>query len=253
MSEQIQTKRYTFKFIGDIADDGSFKAAFAKLNEKDKHGDITIPGAFGRQNVIIGSYNHGSWGSGVTALPVGKGVIYEGEINGELWGICEGKFFLTTQAGLETYKTVKEVGDMQEWSYSLPEIDFEIRQDNGERARILKKIGVNEVAPVLMGAGNDTHTMAIKSHKQSLPINQHFETVQAAVKELVDRIKSLGELREADGRHPSEATLKSVALFKSQLTDFIRELDSVQVKHDLVYGELIAFEKLNFDIGGNNA
>lgn len=239
MIETKKAKTYFLKLVGDIGAEGEFKAVFSTMGVKDKDGDITLPGAFGQQDVIIASYNHGSWGSGTNALPSGKGKIYEQGNE----AIVEGKFFLDTYAGSETYKTVKNVGDLQEWSYSLPEIDFEIRMENGERTRVLKKIGVNEVAPVLMGAGTNTRLLDIKS-TDSMPIVEHFDSVQAQVEGLVKRITNLGELREKDGRHPSEETMKRAAQFKATLSNLSRELEETQEKHDAVYQEAARFEKI---------
>jgi hypothetical protein len=154
----VDTKSFDLKFTDSKAD-GSFTAVFSTLNVIDKDGDITLPGALGNQEVIIAGYNHASWGTGTGALPSGKGRIYE---NGNE-GIVEGKFFLDTIAGAETYKTVKAIGSSQEWSYSLPEIDFEFQERDGKRVRLLKRIKVNEVSPVLMGAGNNTRLLDIKS------------------------------------------------------------------------------------------
>jgi hypothetical protein len=134
---------------------GTVRALFAPFNVVDKQNDLTLPGAFGEQRVLIGGYGHGSWNG---ALPVGKGRIFDGSTGGEF----EGHFFLNTRDGEETYKTVKHLGDLQEWSYSLPEIESEMRTIGGQTVRVLKRIRVNEVSPVLMGAGNGTRTLAIK-------------------------------------------------------------------------------------------
>lgn len=223
----------------DIKETGAFRAVFSTLNVKDKDGDITLPGAFGEQRVVIGGYNHGSWERGKNALPVGKGRIFEDGNN----AIVEAQFFMDMEAGIETYKAVKNVGDLQEWSYSLPQIDFEYRQEDGERTRILKKIRVNEVAPVLMGAGEGTRTLDVKS--QSIPLVEHMETVQAAVSELVERIKNLGELRAEENRHPSEDTMKRAALFKAVLADLCRELGEIQEKHFEPYRMHMEFMRNN--------
>jgi hypothetical protein len=74
----------------------------------------------------------------------------------------EGGFFLDTEAGQETYQTIKNVAELQEWSYALPEIDYEMRTIDGETIRVLKRIKVNEVSPVLMGAGIGTRTLSLK-------------------------------------------------------------------------------------------
>jgi hypothetical protein len=135
---------------------GLFRAVFATLNVVDKDDDLTLPGAFGEQRVPVGAYGHSSWHG---ELPVGKGRIFE---EGEE-AIVEGRFFLDTDLGKNTYRTIKAMGDLQEWSYALPEIDYEMREENGRRIRVLKKIKVGEVSPVLLGAGENTRTLDIKS------------------------------------------------------------------------------------------
>jgi hypothetical protein len=217
------TKKYNFKEINYNADTGEFKAIFSTLNAKDKDGDITLPGAFGEQNVIIAAYNHGSWNSGMQALPVGKGKIYE---QGS-YGIVEGKFFLDTNAGIETYKTIKNIGEMQEWSYSLPEIDYEIRMEDGERIRVLKKIRVNEVSPVLMGAGNGTRLLDIKNDKGAVPVAVQFEAVLKAVEDFGGRIKALGELRAKDDRRLSDEKLNNLKQIKTLCLGLIGGLDEI--------------------------
>jgi len=149
----FRTPNLKFDIDGE---EGSFRAIFATLNVVDADGDLTLPGAFGEQQVIISAYGHASWGG---ALPVGKGRIFE---QGED-AIVEGRFFLDTQAGKETYTTVKNVNELQEWSYALPEIDYEMREQDGQRIRVLKRIRVNEVSPVLMGVGVNTRLLDIKS------------------------------------------------------------------------------------------
>ena len=135
---------------------GAFSALFSRFGDVDKQGDLTMPGAFGDQRVIVSAYGHTSW-DGV--LPVGKGRIFE---NAE-GGIFEGEFNLATIAGRETYETVKFTGDLQEWSYSLPKVESEMRTIDGQTVRVLKKITVNEISPVLQGAGNQTHLISIKA------------------------------------------------------------------------------------------
>ncbi len=156
MSEESEWKGAKLKNF-KLSGEGIFRALFAPFNSIDKQGDLTLPGAFGTQRVIISSYGHGSWKGD---LPVGKGVIHDGDEG----GIVEGQFFLDTTRGKDTYTIVKELGDLQEWNYALPEIDFEMREIDGRQVRILKRIRVPEVSPVLMGAGNGTRTLAIKAY-----------------------------------------------------------------------------------------
>jgi len=353
---QPKTKSYIFKDFTSQPT-GEFKAIFATMNVLDKDGDITMPGAFGNQQVIIGAYNHKSWQD---KLPCGKGKIYEEDNN----AIVEGKFFMDTESGKETYLTVKNVGALQEWSYSLPAIDFEYKQqENGQRVRVLKKITVNEVAPVLMGAGEGTQTVDMKtafgSHSTKtddgkwdagaqkknvksgearsyyakiyawydpsgddgvkssykfihhfvdsdgtpgaastvacsagiailnggrggtkipdadrkgvynhlakhikdagkeppelksfdsegtrLKLADHLEVLLADIEEAAERVEDLGELRDTEGRHPSQATLKRIAVIKTGLDDLSRRLGAVEEKHNAVYSEFLRFQKL---------
>src|SRR6267143_465037 len=94
-------------------DKGSFKATIATFNVVDKDGDVTFPGAFpiGKQ-IPISAYGHTSWEG---ALPVGMGVV--GADEKTAW--IDGKFFTDTTAGLDTYKTVKNLGPLGEWSYGF--------------------------------------------------------------------------------------------------------------------------------------
>ena len=223
---------------------GKVTAMFAKFNDIDKQGDLTLPGAFGDQPIIIAGYGHASWGSGVDALPVGKGRIFDGSEG----GVMEGQFFLDTTAGSETYKTVKNIGELQEWSYSLPDIDFEMREQDGRRIRILKKIKVNEVSPVLMGAGNGTRTLDIKSH--SMQLLDHVGTVKADLGELIERIKDVAALREAKTARLSPVTTKAAEEIMVMLSEFAvwaakesSDIREILKKHDDILAEVVRFEQ----------
>lgn len=148
------------RFSVKSADEGTVTAVFATFNVKDLDGDVTLPGAFeDGAEVLISAYNHGTWGS---CLPVGKGVIHSDK--NKAW--MEGQFFLDTMAGKETFATVKNTGDLQEWSYGYKvlttgEVTDEMYQ-NGVY-RVLEKVKVFEVSPVMVGAGIGTETVSIKS------------------------------------------------------------------------------------------
>jgi len=141
-----------FKFLDDT---GSFRAVFSTFdfNEPDKHGDITLPGAFtDGEKVKIAAWGH-NWG----ALPVGKGVIYSD--NYKAW--VDGQFFISTSHGRDAYETIKGLADLNEFSYGFDVIDSEIIDGH----RVLKKLKVYEVSPVLVGAGNHTGLETIKSYR----------------------------------------------------------------------------------------
>jgi len=135
---------------------GTVTALFALFGVVDKQNDLTLPGAFGEQRVVIGAYGHRSWEG---ALPVGKGRIFESAEG----GILEGEFNLDSIAGRETYLTVKHLEDLQEWSYALDRVESTTQTIDGKTVRVLSKITVPEVSPVLMGAGRGTQTLSVKS------------------------------------------------------------------------------------------
>lgn len=149
-------KRKTFTAPLELKADGErgeFKAVFATFNVVDHHGDVTIPGAFEEQEVVVEPWNH-DW-----TLPAGKGVVKSDD--NEAW--VEGQFFLDTNAGRENYQTVKNLGTLAQWSYTFDIIEANRGQYAGEEVRFLTKMDVVGVGPVTRGAGIDTRTVTIKS------------------------------------------------------------------------------------------
>lgn len=139
------------------ADKGEVSAVFSTNNVVDKDGDVTLPGAIkDGAEVVISAYQHGSSIGG--ELPVGRGVIRATDDE----SILEGKFFLNTPQGRATFETVKQLGDLGEWSYSLHDVISERGELNGEPVNFLKSIRVKEVSPVLIGAGVNTRTLGVK-------------------------------------------------------------------------------------------
>ncbi len=134
---------------------GEFSAQFASLNVIDLDHDVTLPGAFQNgQEVLIEPWNH-NYGD----LPVGKGVIHE---EGRK-AIIEGQFFLDTQSGREHYQVVKNLGSLQQWSYTFEVVKARPGIFEGQNVQFLEKLDVWGVAPVARGAGIDTRTTSIKN------------------------------------------------------------------------------------------
>src|SRR5690606_16270187 len=117
------------------------------------------PGAFGEQRVLIEPWNHN-----YELPPVGKGQI--AEVEGQ--ALVQGRFFLDTAAGRDHYTVVKELEDLQEWSYSFYVVEAEPGVFQGQNVRFLKRLDVIGVGPVARGAGIGTHTVAIKG-KETTP------------------------------------------------------------------------------------
>jgi hypothetical protein len=141
------------------AEKGQVEVVYATFDAIDHHGDWTEKDAFeDGAEVLIGSWGHGTvFGE----PPVGKGVIKVTKKDARMVG----QYFLDTVAGREQFTTVKNVGPSQEWSYSFEvkatgEVTEELRQ-RGVR-RVLSKLLVHEVSPVMRGAGIDTRTVTAK-------------------------------------------------------------------------------------------
>ncbi len=149
------------------ADKGHIEAVFATFNVKDKDADWTLPGAFEEgADVLIGAYGHRTW---FGEPPVGKGVIKASETDARLVG----QFFLDTFEGREHFAVIKNLGAKQQWSYGYDvketgELTDELEQ-KGVR-RVLKKLFVHEISPVLVGAGIGTRTVAAKAAPRALPL-----------------------------------------------------------------------------------
>jgi len=155
----MEKKTYTGNIeLKGEGDPGEFTATFSTFNVIDKDGDVTLPGAFTEGQKVRISY----WGHRWQDLPVGKGEIHSDET--KAW--VDGKFFLDTEAGLETYKTVKNLEDLQEWSYGFDIVESELGKFQDEDVQYLKALDVHEISPVFLAAGIGTMTTSIKSEKE---------------------------------------------------------------------------------------
>lgn len=145
------------------ADEGQIEAVFSTFNVIDHDGDVTLPGAFeDGAKVRISAFGHRSW---MGELPVGRGVIRADEQR----AILEGQFFLGTAAGKDTFETIKQMGELQEWSYGFDVLGTGAVEELPEALRgaqrVLTKLKVHEVSPVLLGAGIGTETLVVKQQK----------------------------------------------------------------------------------------
>jgi hypothetical protein len=141
------------------ADQGLVSAVVSTIGVIDKDGDYTLPGAFeDGADLVLSAYQHQSWSG---ALPVGKGRL---RVTGNE-AIVDGQFFLDTTHGRDSFLTVKRLAEsgLGEWSYGFDILDAEHGEHDGQRVRFLKKLKVHEASPVLIGAGRDTRTLAVKA------------------------------------------------------------------------------------------
>lgn len=200
-------------------DRGEVTAVFATFNVIDKDGDVTLPGAFmdGAQ-VRISAFGHGSWAG---LPPVGKGVVRQSDTE----AILEGQFFLGTTSGRETFEVVKQLGSLQEWSYSVEPAKASFGEFDGQRVQFLEKLnGPTEVSPVLRGAG-DTRTLTVKGSEGSMRFADEATAVLAAVSGLSDRAADVlaKRLEKGKGLGVDSATLlKQVEGELAKLADLLQ-------------------------------
>lgn len=172
------------------AERGEVEAVFATLDVVDHDKDVTLKGAFeDGAPVRISAWGHGVWPQKGDKLPVGRGQIRELKTE----AVLEGRFFMDTVDGHDTFVVVKEMSQLdgpgQEWSYGFDILDAAPGQHAGQKVRFLKKLKVHEVSPVLLGAGIDTRTVAVKGAKE-LPggrtVNELRQLLREALDESID-------------------------------------------------------------------
>ena len=147
--------------------EGKVSAVFSVFNSLDSDGDVVLPGSIksGFKSGDVPMVWAHKWD-----MPIGKGRIKEDDGKATF----DGEFFMDTDSGQEAYKIVKNMGDMQQWSFGYRVNDAErapfksADSEEEQDARYLKDLTVFEVSPVLVGANQDTYTMAIKSNKELL-------------------------------------------------------------------------------------
>jgi hypothetical protein len=194
----MATKTFTRVEIKD-EDKGEVTAVFATLGVIDSDGDVTVKGAFDNgAKVRISAYGHASWNG---TLPVGKGSIRE--VGDE--AILDGRFFLDTPAGADTFKVVKELGadGLQEWSYGYDPVEYSFGEFEEQQVRFLNKLKVHEVSPVLLGAGVGTRLLTAKS---GMKFSEHVEAVMADVDALTARAAEVVALRSEKGKAISDVS-----------------------------------------------
>jgi len=156
-------KKY-FKAPVAIKDEeqGRIEALFSVFNMVDSDGDVVLPTFFTEgQQVPISSWGH-KWGD----LPVGKGTVHVGKQG----AVLAGGFFMDTEHGREHFRTVKNMGNLQDWSFGFDVVESRHGDFDGQEVRFLEKGTLFEVSPVLVGANRETQTLAVKAEeKKAIP------------------------------------------------------------------------------------
>ena len=250
----IERKTFAPDFkMGD--EEGSFLVQFATFDVVDLDGDLTRPGAFPEgKEILVSAYQHGSW---VGALPVGKAAVHTEKDA----AIADGRFNLKMTSGRDTYEAVKFTGAMQEWSYGFvaleigdeKELDTWATAHDGARpGRIIKKVDIFEISPVLKGAGIGTTTLDIKT---GFTYADHMEAVLAAVTSAIDRTKSLADLRRKQGRDLSDAhrdriesLLESLSTIKADLEGLLVVDEPDDELHKAIGAAFLEYTRIQYEL-----
>ncbi len=147
----IQHKAMELK---ELSSEGSLAAVISTF-QKDRDGDVMTREAFagsdGKTIPMVWSHN---WDQ-----PIGKGIVKVADNGAEF----HGQFHLDTVAGEQAYKTVKAMGDLQQYSIGFRVIDSTREKKDGEWVRTFNDIELFEASPVLVGAAFGTRTIDLKS------------------------------------------------------------------------------------------
>jgi HK97 family phage prohead protease len=212
----FDTKHITASVLkaGDGEPEGTIRAVFSTFDEVDRDGEIVLASAFTHGQAVAMTWAH-RWD-----MPIGKGAILVEPGR----AIFDGQLFMDTDAGQEAYKTIRNMGDLQQysWGFRVIEAAYEERED--QWIRIIKRAEVFEVSPVLIGANSDTYTLGIKA---SMPFNDQVSAVLAAVGDLGERTKALAALRAKEGRAISTARREQMATIAGQLREAATGLDAI--------------------------
>ena len=189
MSDNFDIKSIDLEIKND--EKGEVAAVFSVFDKIDSDGDIVKAGSIksGFKSGDVPMVWAHKWD-----MPIGKGQITQDNDKATF----KGQFFMDTESGKEAYNLVKAMGDLQQWSFGFKVDDSEygkLKKDGEEEqdVRYLKGLTVYEVSPVLVGANQETYTMAIKSNTELL------EDIADA-----KAVMTTGSMNEADPEEEAE-------------------------------------------------
>jgi HK97 family phage prohead protease len=197
----------------DTEVEGRLKAAFSVFDELDSDGDIVRASAFTDGQAVPLVWAH-DW-----TKPVGKGVIRVGSKYAEF----DGAFFTDTAAGMDAYRTVKAMGDLQEFSWGFQILDQIKGKPTDAHKREITKATVFEVSPVLVGANRNTRTLAIKGIGRSWDDQDEMLTFE--LDDYLARARSLVSLNAKEGRAISSGRRAGL---EAMLTSLLSHAEALQ-------------------------
>lgn len=174
---------------------GLVVARIATLSAVDSDGDTYAPGAFSWKDggqqwaVILPAHDR-------RATPLGKVRVYE-EAGAAM---AEMHFNLDVPAAQAWHSAIKfdlaKGRPVQEYSYGFQIMDAGFEQRDGVQVRVLKKLDVDEVSPVVRGAGVGTGTISAKAALK----DEHFGGLIGTLDEMAQALTENPALLSAIGR-----------------------------------------------------
>ena len=214
----MEIKRIELKSLDD---DGSGLAKIATLSAVDHDGDTYEPGAFGEQQVKVLAGH--SW----DGVPLGKGTVFEKDGD----ALVKFNLNLETTSGQQWHKALKFDLDskngppLQEWSYGFKVLESVDETRDGKSIRVLKRLEVFEVSPVVKGSGVDTGTIAIKG-KQTF--EDQIKALIADADAVTNRASEVIVWRGSQGRPFSEERLAQLVEATAGLGELIQRLTKAE-------------------------
>lgn len=244
-TKSLANNDVTFEFSED-APEGSVKAVISRFGIVDRDGDVVEKSAFtDGQHVKMASWGH-EW----NRLPIGRGTI---KVTNDQ-AIFEGKFFTSTAHGRDAYETVKELGELQEWSwgFTIPAGGSRKGAKDGRPVRFITGANIYEVCPVLVGANQETSTLAIKSASEDEEDGESELKCEGGhtTSELIKFMKDNVAAMEADDeeKQPMMAAMHSLEQVDS--TDKMDGMDDA-AKKSFIEEQVTASLKLYEELGIN--
>ena len=227
MSEEIKRpKDLVFKSTPiELKEDGDtryLEAVFSLFDKVDSDNDITVSGALksgydGNKVPLV--WNH-DW-----SKVIGRGVIESDNEKAVFKG-----YFLNTDSGKEAYQTVKEMRDMQQFSYGFQVLDSETSTATDSKGdeipvRVLKDVKVWEVSPVLVGSQQNSFVQALKSGLDSFDPPEEEEEKRALGDDMYTTKEEAGARAEelgCSGSHEHSMDGETVYMPCSNMDDYTR-------------------------------
>ena len=265
MSEVKRPENLSFKNAPiELKEDGDkryIEAVFSLFETIDSDNDVTKANALrsgytGNKVPLV--WNH-DW-----SKVIGRGIIETDNQKAVFKG-----YFLNTEAGKEAYNTVKEMQDMQQFSYG-----FQVMKSSkgthidskGEEVpvRVLEDVKVWEVSPVLVGAQQNSFVQALKSglepvdeeikavmqvestepevssetdasisksSQQGMRLGEHAVASLEELKAFTERIEDLASLRNSEKKTLSSKSTEMISKYLSGLNAIYIKLDDVLAEY----------------------